>query len=898
MLVSGALRVSRLAPRQKRYFLSIIFCLLAVVGFAQGRSPSVLILDSYHPGYAWSDNELAGLMERLREGYPDIDPSIEFLDAKRFPSWEHLQTVRDFLQKKYVREKLDLILALDNSALDMLVSFAKSLFPDVPVVFAGYNGFSSEVVTGRKKVTGVAELEDEAGTIRIALSLFPHATHLLVLDDQTATGIAARKNTEKLLPVFSHRVSATFAPPVSFRQAADLIKRLPPDSFVMIGPFSTDKDGLSLPLDQGTQLLTAAANVPAFSNTEVCLGYGIIGGSLLRGQDQGRRAGDIALRVLAGENPEKIPVVMESTSRPMFDYRLLSRYKIPLNALPTRSIVINKPVSLFDRYGTAALWALAIFGALCAMVVFLFVAVIRRRKAERELAQSESRLRVILDSTSDVILATDVSRIATACNPAMEQLFGYRPQEVLGRSVEMLHFSAEHFKRFGEIAFPIVERDGFWRGEWEYRRKDGSPLSAESVITAQKTAEGKLLGYVGVIRDIRERKRAQEALHKTEEKLQQAQKMEAVGRLAGGIAHDFNNLLTVIRGYGDLALERTGQADPLRADLVEIRRASERATMLTAQLLAFSRKQIFQPRVFSLNDLVADMTKMLQRLIGEDIELSTSLAQGSRSVKADPGQIEQVIMNLVLNARDAMPQGGRLVLETAEMDLGDEFVREHPEVRKGRYVSLTIRDTGIGMDKETLSHLFEPFFTTKEKGKGTGLGLSTVYGVMKQSGGHVFCASTPGSGTSFTLYLPCTEASAQKELHGAGGDAVRGGSETIILVEDEDAVRGFVKSTLTGWGYTVRESRDGQEALQLIFDEKAPADLVITDVVMPRMSGRELAQRIRSVRPDAKILFISGYAGGSMDSPDGSRVEEHFIQKPFSPEDLVKEVRIVLDEPV
>jgi PAS domain S-box-containing protein len=393
-----------------------------------------------------------------------------------------------------------------------------------------------------------------------------------------------------------------------------------------------------------------------------------------------------------------------------------------------------------------------------------------------------------------------------------------------------------------------------------------------------------------------ERARTEGVLRETEAQLRQAQKMEAVGRLAGGMAHDFNNLLTVIRGYSELLLGRLGPADDMRKDMEEVKKAADRASGLTRQLLAFSRRQFIAAKVLDLNALVANMDGMLRRLIGEDIvELSAELDSSLGAIKADPGQIEQVIMNLVVNARDAMPKGGRLTIETRNVTIGEEVRLDAVGVAPGSYVLLTVRDNGHGMDAETRSHLFEPFFTTKEKGKGTGLGLSTVYGIVKQSGGSIIVESTPGRGTTFRIYFPRVE----QEIPGPTGaadtiDPVHG-RETILLIEDEPAVRGLVHETLRLHGYTVLAARHGIEALLASAKYVGPIHLILTDVVMPQMSGPEVAEKILTVRPGIKVLYMSGYPDHPVFDQGSVRRETGFLPKPFSPHVLVQKVREVLD---
>jgi len=430
--------------------------------------------------------------------------------------------------------------------------------------------------------------------------------------------------------------------------------------------------------------------------------------------------------------------------------------------------------------------------------------------------------------------------------------------------------------------------------ESNHRTKEGKIFPVE--ITGDYLRYGEREYNIAFVRDITERKRAEEEKIALQEQLRQSQKMEAIGQLAGGIAHDFNNLLTVIKGYSQLSQMELREGDPLKENLGEIGKAAERAANLTRQILAFSRRQMMEMRVLDLNNVLQDLDKMLRRVIGEDVELVTLLTEDPGRVKTDPGQIEQVIMNLAINARDAMPHGGKLTIETANVKLDEEYARSHIAVRPGHYVMLAVSDTGVGMAPEVRDRVFEPFFTTKEKSKGTGLGLSTVYGIVKQSGGNIWVYSEPNHGTTFKIYLPRVDEPLEELKEEMVREEIHRGGETILLVEDEVEVRKLAIRVLERQGYTVLEARDGEEALFLCQQKKEPIHLILTDVVMPQMGGPQLVEQLRQVRQDFKVVYMSGYTDNTITHRGVLEKGMNYIQKPFTIDGLARKVREVLDQ--
>jgi PAS domain S-box-containing protein len=492
-------------------------------------------------------------------------------------------------------------------------------------------------------------------------------------------------------------------------------------------------------------------------------------------------------------------------------------------------------------------------------------------------------LLALLESASQAIISVNRDGRITLANRRTEEMFGYRREELLGSPIEMLLPESKRgkHKRHREDYFeqPHLRPMGIGM-ELAGRRRDGTEFPVEVSLSPIESSEG-VFG-IAFVSDITQRK-------ELEEQLSHAQKMEAVGRLAGGVAHDFNNMLTVISGYNLMIMEELQPDNPLREYAEEIGRAADRAAAVTNQLLAFSRRQLIQPRVMNVNAVLAETEKMLLRLLGEDIELTLSLGSGVGNIRADPNQIVQAVVNLAVNARDAMPRGGKIVLETAEVELDESYARSHAAVLPGQYVMIAITDTGHGMNAETRQHIFEPFFTTKERGKGTGLGLATVYGMVKQSSGDIWVYSEPGKGTTFKLYFPKVDERVQRAPGQGAGPLKWQSEETVLVVEDEKPVRELTVRMLQQLGYRVLSAASGEEALEISKSFAGRISLLVTDVVMPQMSGRQVADVLLSARPDLKVLYLSGYTEHTMlHHGVGSGVD--FLSKPFSRETLSKKL--------
>ena len=512
--------------------------------------------------------------------------------------------------------------------------------------------------------------------------------------------------------------------------------------------------------------------------------------------------------------------------------------------------------------------------------------VTERKRVEEALRQSEANFRAMVEGTYGVYRATPEGKLLMV-NGALVKMLGYASSE----EVLALGLATDIFEE-GEYTPLLFDQPGrqkqFAKTEAHWRRKDGSGLAVEISGRPVKDDSGKVLYFEVIAEDVSH-------MRGVEQRLRHVQKMEAIGRLAGGIAHDFNNVLGVIVAYSEMLVEKLNDDEELFPLVLSITKAVERGGTLTRQLLAFSRQQVLEPQVMSLGDYLGSIKVMLARVIGEDLDLRIRTSDAQARVKVDPTQIEQVIMNLVVNARDAMPQGGRLTIETSEVEIDEDYCSRNPEARIGRHVMLAVSDTGCGMPPEVLSRIFEPFFTTKEQGKGTGLGLATIYGIVKQSGGHITVYSEVGRGTTFKIYLPATlEESAHREALASEKIAPRG-VETILVVEDEESLRAVTREYLANKGYQVLVAENFEQAVEAAADSARHIDLLMTDVVLPGASGPKLAERLSASRPDMKVLFVSGYTADALVHGDLHRTDFAFLSKPFSLNTLARKIRAILD---
>jgi len=869
-----------------RTFIFIqIFTAFAAPSFAQDQTAThqrVLVINSYHQGFKWTDDLVRGIKNVFAQSASKVDLFIEYMDTKRYPPADVVEQFAAMLEIKYRKRPVDLIICSDNNAFNFLKAQAARILPGVPVVFCGVNFFKPDDIAGLTNFTGVSEETDFRATLKLALRLHPDTEKVLIIDDTTTTGKRLRKKLEKILPAFTSRVTVELLDDISMSDLQRKLAMLPQRSLVLYTLFFRDADGTFFEYDESARLISEASKVPVYGTWDFSLGFGIVGGRLTSGYAQGETASRLAVRILHGEKPAEIPVVMDSPNRYMFDFAQLKRFGIDLDRLPAESEIINRPRTLMDDYAPAVYMGLGAIALLLIVITFLVSNMLRRQKAEAATRRSEKRFREISELLPQIVYEFDTNGRFTFVNYAGIARTGYT-QEDFSRGVFISDIipPEQHEQLAKNISRRYDERDEK-PNEYLVKRKDGSQFPALA-YSAPIVDGDKFLGIRGILVDITEQKSLQDQLN-------QAQKMESVGRLAGGVAHDFNNMLGVILGRTELALNKLDDDQPLYGTLQEIRRAAERSADLTRQLLTFARQQTVAPKVLDLNQTVAGMLKMLRRMIGEDIDLAWLPEAGLLPVKMDPTQIDQLLANLCVNARDAITGVGKITIETQTKSFDEAYCAQNPEFVPGDFVQLAVSDNGCGMDRKSLGKIFEPFYTSKALGKGTGLGLATVYGIVKQNEGFITVYSEIGHGTTFKIYLPRHAELPELTAEENSPPLVHQGHETILLVEDEAANLEMAKQMLESFGYQVLDAATPGEALRIAKEHADEIHLLMTDVIMPEMNGRDLAKKLNLIYPDIRHLFMSGYTSNVIAHHGVLDDGVHYLQKPFSLQSLATKV--------
>jgi PAS domain S-box-containing protein len=810
----------------------------------------------------------------------------EYLDLARFPGASHHQKLVELLKERYGSAPPDLVIAVLVPALDFVLKYKMDLFGNAPVVFCGIEPSQAEVMKIDGHVTGILMELDPEATLEAALRLQPDTERVVVVGGTSKNDRVFNNPVLRACEKQGGKVQFTFLIGKPIEAIYGDVRRLPPKTIVFYVTMFQDGEGKAQIPAVVAGRLSEAASVPVYSLFDAYLGTGIVGGRLVSFGMQGKAAAETGYRIMKGERPEAIPYA-PSPNVYKFDWRQLKKWKLSEARLPPQSTVEFRELSLWGLYKWWVVGAIGFSIVEGFLIILLLVHRARWRKAEEALRGEKERFLTVAENAPFGLMLLDKNDAITYNNPTFKTLTGYGVDDVpTAASWFSKAFSdetvrtrlTERWKAYREESFPVEKSTACETVSC----KDGSQKVINFIAVPLKTG-----GIVVTAEDITDRRRL-------ESQLRQAQKMEAVGTLAGGIAHDFNNILSVITGFASLLKMGIPLADQERNYVDQILSAADRAATLTGSLLAFSRKQMIDPKPVDLNVVIENARTILSRLIGEDIEMATVHSASSPVALVDEVQLDQILINLATNARDAMPKGGSLVISAGMAEIDEEFIASHKYGKIGFYATLSVSDTGEGMDERTKERIFEPFFTTKEIGRGTGLGLAIVYGIVKQHDGYIHVESASKEGTTFTVFLPLAE-SIRHSPEPALPETIPGGSETILISEDEETLREFLETLLTSTGYQVISASEGEDAVRQFSENKHLIDLVLLDVVMPKMNGGEVYEEIRKMRNDVPVIFCSGYTF-DMVHQKGIREEGvEFIQKPLMPDVLLRKIRAVLD---
>ncbi len=894
--------------------------------------PHILVLNSYNLGYDWSEDEMAGVRNGFAKVFPRVDLYIEHLDTKKFHTKTHFPLLANLLEIKYAGRHLDVIIAMDNAALEFASQYRQRISPGTPLVFCGINNYAPVMISGQSRITGVAEYHDSVGTLDLALQLHPATRNVIVIHDFTDTGMAIRRELEKSAARFP-AIKLQFMEEMSLEETVKKLKVITPGNLVLMLSYTVEKGGRTFSHSEAARVVSSASPVPVYSVYAEQLGNGVVGGLMMEGQTQGQKAAELAVRIIAGESPEKLPVITDDLSRSLFDYRVLKKFDINPAALPADTVLINNPPSTFAINKTAA-WLGGLFTLFCTVGLMVLSLNIRKRKHFEEMLRhkidqyresreellateemlrdqigeyhvthdqllaTEEMLRVQLKAVEEssqkfkaifelspitVVLTTLAEGRFTEVNQAFIDMFGYQREEAIGRTtVELgvwLHESDRN--RYLQL---LREHRSVSNFEVEMCRKGGEKITVFFSGALLEIA-GKDLVLSAVV-DVSGQKRLQN-------QLLQSQKMDVVGQLAGGIAHDFNNMLAGIMAAAELLKMRLPSDERNHKLVHTIIDAATRSADLTRELLTFSRKGTAVSTPIRIHDTIAGVMSLLERTIDKQIQLTARLEGNNPVVMGDQTQLQNALLNLGVNARDAMPQGGVLTYATTVRTLDESTCRSLGILlAPGRYLEIEVSDTGAGMTQEIMEHIFEPFFTTKVVGKGTGLGLAAVYGTVRNHHGELYVQSEPGVGSVFKIFLPMIEEGVAPP---AGTGMAISGNGGVLLVDDEQILRDLGRDLLEDLGYTVYLAEDGAEALEVFASNREDISLVMMDMVMPKMGGREAFLRMRELAPELKVLFCSGFHQEGTEKELLQLGASGFIQKPYNRSELSRAVAEALE---
>ena len=873
--------------------MRLVFILGAWIGlvgpqciYGATQRPQVLVVLSYHVGMHWEDEVTRGLIDKLGE---ETDLIITQLDVMRYPSVGREKKMLEIMSNRAKISRPLLIITVDDFAYRFVLAHREEFEPGTPIVFGGVNFWQEDAPPG---VTGVVEAINLTDTLKLMEQLQPNAQRWVVVNDLSETGQANRKAFDQARPKNDpHEI--LWLSDGSFAETEERLSRLDPKrDVVLLLTWNIDRTGLTRSYENSIKRAHEISTAPIYGVWEFYFGRGIVGGALLDGRIHGQEIGDIAKRVLAGESPNDIPVVTQCRTQLKIDYSEVVRSSIPVKNIPLDAVIYNRTLSAWEQYRAVIIAVWVVIALQCATITWLIIVIQRRRQARASLHASEANLRHTLNSIEEAVIVTDTENKITRINRAAEKLTGVTAAEAHGQALS--HILPLKNPESGEtLILPnLLSLQQSLGDNVPSRARLKSRSGTESIVVHSTAAihddKGVDLGVVMVLRDV-------SAQQKLEEQLYQAQKMESIGQLAGGIAHDFNNILAVIVGHGELLKDQLQKQPEALEDLQMLMRATDRATQLVQQILAFSRKTKHEATPILLQNVVKEALKFLRSTIPSSIEIAPRISSDLPLVLADATQIHQVIMNLCTNATHAMKDApnGRLEVRLEAMHADAEFAVMHPGLREGEYVRLTVSDTGHGMDEATLKHIFEPFFTTKIDGEGTGLGLSVVHGIIKTYNGGIFVDSHPDEGTIFNVYLPAL--SIARICGDTDSASIPAGSgEHILFVDDEPAICIAARRIMLNLGYQVTTFNKPLVALEHLKERPSEFALLVTDLTMPGADGLTIAREARRLSPDLPVILTTGFASDRTEEQLQAQGISKLLIKPFTTTSLAQALQASL----
>ncbi|MFT5730978.1 MAG: PAS domain S-box-containing protein [Desulforhopalus sp.] len=885
------------------FFLLIPSLHLAIAQSSKQPPPQhVLIVHSAYQGYPWTDSLNIGIHEAFDSSPVPVDLMFEYIDTKRNRDPHYFEQLRELWKIKYHNLPINLIIVCDNQAYDFVLQERSNLFRGIPIVFAAYIGYTPDMLDGKQHITGVIQETDIAATIDVALLLHPRTKKIVFV----APGAPPFRMVwlEGLKERYAKKVQLLTITAEKIDQIDKEIDSHGKDIVVIPLNSYQESNGTYFPFDQFVSHLSMEKPFPVYALWDIAIGRGVVGGKMVTGASQGSKASELALQILQGTPVSDVPVVTNSPNQYMFDWDAMQRFRLSENDLPEKTILINSPVSFYDENKTIVHISLVSVFALLLLILALIVAVIDLRRTKKNLllsdkvlSESEARFRKMIEKSPLPMVVTDQAQHISFLNDKFTELFGYTLEDV--NTADEWWSSAypdlEYREKVQYSWLTAIEKASatgtdIEMQEWALTIKDGTQRECEFYMVPLQDQS------LIVMNDISERKNAEGERKKLELRLQQAQKMEAIGTLAGGIAHDFNNLLAVILGYTDLAKEDAPPGTHFEKDLDEVTGAAIRAKDLVKQILAFSRETEVERFLIKIPPIIKECLLMLRSSIPTTINIIEDIDPQCGTIQADPSQVHQILMNLCTNAYHAMEGAGG----TLSVALKTTYIK--PDDKKniflltpGEYIKCTVSDTGVGIGPDVMRKIFDPYFTTKEVGKGTGMGLAIIHGIMNEYGGAITVESQLGKGAAFHVYFPAVKEGALPTAKNQKDIPI--GSERVLFIDDEAILADMGKDMLERLGYHVTVRYSSLEALETFQNTPDKFDLVITDQTMPGMTGADLARRILQIRPMVPIILCTGYSSIiDEDSTKGLGIKEYAL-KPITKADIAVLIRKVLDVP-